>query len=114
MAILNLLLTALLSEATVLEHIKEAGFSEEVAPVMLCIARYESGFDPSVINTNRNGSKDYGLFQINDRWWKEKCDLDKLLDPAYNTKCAKIVYDIQGLEAWVAYKKNREVCNGQS
>lgn len=32
------------------------------------LAYCESRFDPSAIHVNNDGSKDRGLFQINDRW----------------------------------------------
>jgi soluble lytic murein transglycosylase-like protein len=34
------------------------------------IAKVESGFNPSAINFNSNGSYDYGLMQINSSWYK--------------------------------------------
>lgn len=102
-----------LSIAAVLGFIKEAGFPEDVTPVMLCIVELESSLNKNAININKNGSKDYGLFQINDKWWGSKCDVDRLLDPAYNAQCAKIVYDTQGLTAWVAYNNNTELCESR-
>lgn len=37
-------------------------------PAMLAgIARHESGFDPTIIHTNADGSRDFGLMQINER-----------------------------------------------
>ncbi|KAK8724281.1 hypothetical protein OTU49_011317 [Cherax quadricarinatus] len=35
----------------------------------VCIAQYESGFNTAAFNRNRNGSKDYGIFQINSMYW---------------------------------------------
>jgi lysozyme C len=102
-----------LSVAAVLGFIKDAGFSDEVAPVMLCIVELESSFNKNAVNTNRNGSKDYGLFQINDKWWGNKCDVNRLFDPAYNAQCAKLVYDTQGLTAWVAYNNNKQICESR-
>ncbi len=80
---------------------------------MVCVAIHESALKPTAINgkLNRNGSVDYGLFQINDKVWGEKCDVDRLMDPKYNTECAKIVYDNQGLEAWYGYKKHKKKCD---
>lgn len=107
----SLLGAVTLSETETMQHILDAGFSKDIASTMVCIAKHESGLDPSVINTNRDKSKDYGLFQINDRWWGKQCEIGRLLDPAFNTQCAKIVYDTQGLTAWVAYKKHKAKCD---
>lgn len=44
---------------------------------------------------------DYGLNQINSAWF---FDSQKLIsDPAYNMEKARVVYDVQGFEAWVTY-----------
>lgn len=100
-----IMLSSNLTKSEVRNYLIEAGFPTESLGVMTCIAEFESSFNPKAINTNVDGSKDYGLFQINGRWWGRKCDIGHLFDPLYNTKCAKIVYDTQGLDAWVAYKR---------
>ncbi len=67
----------------------EAGAQYGINPLILrAIAKEESDFDPAAINTNSNGTYDYGLMQINSIWrpvlgeerWKE------LGDACYNTK----------------------------
>lgn len=37
--------------------------------VLMATIEAESGWDPKAIGVNLNGSKDYGLCQINDNWW---------------------------------------------
>lgn len=37
--------------------------------VLMATIEAESGWDPKAIGINLNGSKDYGLCQINDNWW---------------------------------------------
>jgi hypothetical protein len=101
-----------LTEMQVYNYAGEAGFNQAEAKTMVCIAKHESAFDPKAINTsNSNGTTDYGLYQINSIWDGKGCRIDKLLDPAYNTACAKRVYDIQGFTAWVAYKKYKDTCD---
>ncbi len=102
---------AQLSEQEVMTHIREAGFPEESVNTMLCVAQHESARRPRAINVNRNGSTDYGLFQINGSVWGSRCEIDRLFDPAYNARCAKIVFDEQGLTAWVAYNKHKALCD---
>ncbi|XP_047499806.1 lysozyme C-like isoform X1 [Penaeus chinensis] len=87
-----------------------------------CIAEYESTFNSAAINTaNWDGSKDYGLFQLNNKYWcgdeygKNVCGIpcsalqdDDLTD---DLACArKVIKDTErwkgkgeGLTAWVAY-----------
>lgn len=46
-----------------------AGLRYGVSPQLLkAIARQESGLNPLAYNSNRNGSVDMGLMQINSRW----------------------------------------------
>ncbi|CAG0924122.1 unnamed protein product [Notodromas monacha] len=83
----------------------------------VCIAKHESTFDTSAINRNYwDGSKDYGLFQINDRYWCSPPDdqnscrvncVDLLDDDIRNdVKCARKIFKIHrrnegnGFLAW--------------
>lgn len=113
MGIVDLIIIAklVMAPTQIGEHLREAGFKESVIPTMICIAKYESAYDAHAVGINKNGSKDLGLFQINERVWKDHCPVDKLLLVRDNIACAKIVYDKQGLEAWVAYKKHRKECD---
>lgn len=53
---------------------------------------------------NRNGTVDWGLFQINDVNWTSKDSASVRLDADANTAKAYDVYKRQGFGAWVAYK----------
>ncbi|MGH0184579.1 UNVERIFIED_CONTAM: hypothetical protein FKN15_015342 [Acipenser sinensis] len=35
----------------------------------VCLAYYESRYNTAAVNHNTDGSTDYGIFQINSRWW---------------------------------------------
>lgn len=100
-----------LTEQQVVKLLQNAGFKQKDIPVMVCTAKHESAFDPQALNVNRDKSIDYGLFQINGRWWSKECNLNKLLDAQYNTYCAKIVFDKQGINAWWGYKRNKTECD---
>lgn len=83
------------------------GVDDKDIDTMMCIAYHESKYKAGAINhSNRNGTKDYGLFQINSIW-KKPCGFtaQELLDVNNNIKCAAYVYEKQGLKAWVTLKK---------
>ena len=82
------------------------GIPEKDVNTLACIAVKESNLNPKAINhRNRNGTKDYGLFQINDVNKKLcKTNSKKLLDVHNNIKCAVKVYTTQNLKAWSTYK----------
>lgn len=102
-----------LSERQVAHHLKLAGFPENVIPTMVCVAKHESRLKTNAVNLNSNGSVDHGIFQINDAWWLSECGVDPegLKDPMVNARCAKTVFDRQGLMAWYGYQKNWAICN---
>ncbi|XP_017063418.1 lysozyme X [Drosophila eugracilis] len=87
-----------------------------------CIAERESNYRTSVVGPpNSDGSNDYGIFQINDRYWCQPsngkfshngCDVDcdELLsdDITESVKCAQTVLREHGFPAWTTWK----YCNG--
>ncbi|XP_023165164.2 lysozyme P [Drosophila hydei] len=89
----------------------------------LCLVEGESSFNTKAINTaNVDNSVDWGLFQINDRYWckpsdgRPSTDLCRLPcrlllsdDIRYSIACAKYIRQQQGFSAWVAWN-NR--CQG--
>ena len=83
------------------------GIEDKDVDILMCIAYHESKFKAKAINhSNKNGTKDYGLFQINSIW-KKPCGFtaQELLDVDNNIKCAAYVYEKQGLTAWVTHRK---------
>lgn len=89
----------------------------------VCAAKFESNFNTQATNRNTDGSTDYGILQINSRWWcndgrtpgsRNLCNIpcSALLssDITASVNCAKkIVSDVHGMNAWVAWR-NR--CKG--
>nr|XP_045596313.1 lysozyme C-like [Procambarus clarkii] len=101
---------------------KTYGLNRDVVKRFVCIAQYESGFNTKALNVNSNGSKDYGIFQLNNQYWcldsrggKNVCKMacsnllnDNLSD---DVRCARtIVRETEswkgkgtGFTAWAAY-----------
>lgn len=81
-------------------------------PVMERIAGCESNHRPEAWNRtkNRNGTEDWGLWQINDIWEDELRTqsiirrMEDLFNPYVNAKAAAVVIEQQGLTAWSCYR----------
>ncbi|KAK7788628.1 hypothetical protein R5R35_013049 [Gryllus longicercus] len=110
------------SKCQVAAQLLRNGFQRKDLPTWVCIAMGESSGNTRAINRhNTDGSVDYGLFQINNRYWcSEKgrgkgCNISckSLLDDniADDSKCARHIAAKQGLDAWVAYKQK---CKGKN
>ncbi|XP_045866627.1 lysozyme C, milk isozyme-like [Meles meles] len=90
----------------------------------VCMAQYESNCNTRAFNgKNANGSRDYGLFQLNSKWWCKNshhssanaCNIpcSKFLDDNINDDvvCAKrVVRDPKCMSAWMAWVKH---CKGK-
>lgn len=81
---------------------RDAGWPRELWPVMVAIAKAESGLRIDAVGgPNSNGTYDYGLLQINS---VHKYDKDRLLtDPIFNAKAGLSIWHGQGLRAWTTY-----------
>ncbi|XP_070791153.1 lysozyme C, milk isozyme-like [Pituophis catenifer annectens] len=91
----------------------------------VCMAFHESSFDTRAEGRpNRNYSRDYGIFQINSRWWynnyqartvngcNKPCSAFTNDDITDDIVCAKrIVRDPQRMNAWVGWKNE---CKGRN
>nr|AXH73012.1 lysozyme [Acipenser dabryanus] len=100
------------------------GYRGYSLPNWVCLSFYESRFNTQAVNHNTDRSTDYGIFQINSRWWcedgktphsKNACNIpcSRLLDDDItdDIQCAKrVVRDPNGMKAWVAWRK---FCEGQ-
>ncbi|XP_030388068.1 lysozyme 1B [Scaptodrosophila lebanonensis] len=94
-------------------------------PLWLCIANFESRYNTHIVGRgNADGSLDYGLFQISDRFWCtppsettyytfNECNVNctELLtdDITRAVQCAKRIKTQQGWTAWSVFG---EFCNG--
>ncbi|XP_062136347.1 lysozyme B [Drosophila sulfurigaster albostrigata] len=97
---------------------------EELAK-WLCIADFESRFNTHVVGqSNADGSKDYGLFQISDRYWcappsntsyyafngcNVNCNELLIDDITAAVRCAQLIRKQQGWTAWSVFP---QFCNG--
>lgn len=87
---------------TIEEKIAET-FPEE-KEIMLAVAKCESNFNQDAVSHTR----DFGVMQINERTWHdtaEEMGLDYKNSEDDNLKLARHIYEVQGLSAWVCYKK---------
>uniref|UniRef100_A0A3Q2QTP6 lysozyme n=1 Tax=Fundulus heteroclitus TaxID=8078 RepID=A0A3Q2QTP6_FUNHE len=91
----------------------------------VCLTQHESNFNTRAINRNTDGSTDYGIFQINSKWWCSdggvsrgngcgiRCSELQTDDVEKAIRCAKrVVDDPNGIGAWVAWKahcQNRDL-----
>jgi len=93
-----------LSEPEVRQVLNKAGFPAKAIPSMLQIAHCESSFSATAENMNRDGSVDFGLFQINERnWGGYNVTKTELSDPYNNARCAYQIWQRQGYGAWGCY-----------
>lgn len=76
------------TSAFAIEHcFEQAGSVYGINPLLLySIAKIESNFNPCAMNKNKDGSYDYGIMQINTRWYRHlgQAGWANLIDPCYN------------------------------
>ncbi|XP_049871327.1 lysozyme-like isoform X2 [Pectinophora gossypiella] len=89
--------------------------SNFVANLRVCLVEAESSRRTDAVGgPDDDGSYDYGLFQINDRYWCNSGDkpgkechvrcADLLSDDiSAASNCTKKIYNIQGFSAWVGW-----------
>ncbi|XP_031433022.1 LOW QUALITY PROTEIN: lysozyme C II-like [Clupea harengus] len=88
----------------------------------ICLAKWESSYNTDAIDHDSDGSTDFGIFQINSRWWcndghsrtANACGIScsELLSPNLSVaiQCAKrVVRDPNGISAWVAWRVHCQV-----
>ncbi|CAK6972529.1 lysozyme C-like [Scomber scombrus] len=86
----------------------------------VCLTKWESTYNTQAINHNTDGSTDYGIFQINSRYWCDdgrtpgsgnacgiKCSELLTNNVGVAITCAKrVVRDPNGIRAWVAWRNH--------
>jgi hypothetical protein len=74
------------AKLTVEETIRKIATEESVDPELAVkVARCESSLNPTALNINTSGSRDRGIFQINDKWHPEVTDAEAF-DVTFSTK----------------------------
>ncbi|MGH3572323.1 MAG: hypothetical protein ACRDUW_10910 [Pseudonocardiaceae bacterium] len=73
---------------------------------MLMIAGAESSWRHLATNHNRNGSTDFGMWQINNAAWPQLFNQFRWDSPQGNAGMASAVYQKQGIHAWVTFNTN--------
>ncbi|KAM9323051.1 lysozyme C-like [Pholidichthys leucotaenia] len=100
------------------------GFSGVSLANWVCLTRWESDYNTKAINHNTDGSTDYGIFQINSRYWchdtttpghtYNECNINcselQSDDVTASVNCAKRIVRQQGISAWYGWLNN---CKGQ-
>lgn len=79
-----------------------AGFTGDNLPIAVAVAYAESSGNTSATHHNRNGTVDYGLWQINSSHSGE-FNMSNWSDGAANARMAYQVWKMQGWNAWVTY-----------
>ncbi|XP_049738980.1 alpha-lactalbumin [Elephas maximus indicus] len=92
------------------------GYAGITLPEFTCTIFHISGYDTQTI-VNNNGSTEYGLFQISNKYWcrdhqipqsRNICDIscDNFLDDDLtdDMMCAKKILDSKGIDYWLAHK----------
>ncbi|XP_053612493.1 lysozyme-like [Plodia interpunctella] len=104
------------------KELRRQGFPESKMTNWVCLVENESGRRTDITSkVNTNGSRDYGLFQINDKYWCSKtstpgkdCNVTcrQLLtdDITKASTCAKKIYKRHGFLAWYGWRNH---CQGK-
>ncbi|CAK1540729.1 unnamed protein product [Leptosia nina] len=103
------------------KELRKQGFPENEMRNWVCLVENESSRRTDLVSKkNTNGSRDYGLFQINDKYWcsnngkpGKDCNVacDQLItdDITRASNCAKKVFKRHGFNAWYGWKNH---CQG--
>nr|ACH56920.1 salivary lysozyme [Simulium vittatum] len=109
------------TDCELVRALRQNGFPETQLRDWACLIFAESSRQTQLTHKNRNGSTDYGLFQINSKYWcgtgkkggdcNVRCeDLldDNIVD---DSKCAKKIFKRHGFKAWYGWQSK---CQGKA
>jgi soluble lytic murein transglycosylase-like protein len=71
---------------------------------LLAVAKAESGLNPKAVNLNQDGSKDFGLFQLNDKWYKDIVFDEATEDPEMSARIAARRFKQGFMSDWTSVK----------
>lgn len=77
--------------------------ADAVIAVAISIAENGSGNPAALSGTNRDGSRDLGLWQVNSGWWPQFGGAQALSQPLNNARAAFAIYGRQHWCAWSTY-----------
>jgi len=115
-----------LSPCQVATYLRNVGIPEYDVGKLTCASLYESSRNCQAVGTvNPDGSQDYGVLQVNSKYWCSAsngvvttshpgCHMtcsQVVANCANGFACAKIVYDAQGVTAWYGYSGHRSTCD---
>ncbi|KAM9456631.1 lysozyme C-like [Clarias gariepinus] len=102
------------------------GFNGVTLAQWVCLAKYVSDFNTNKVVVDIDGSTDFGIFQISNRWWCTdgkfksangcKLSCSELIkdDITKSIACAKTILKEQGPKAWVAWSNKCKACEAAS
>uniref|UniRef100_A0A161MHZ4 lysozyme n=1 Tax=Triatoma infestans TaxID=30076 RepID=A0A161MHZ4_TRIIF len=111
-----------MTECELANTLENAGFSKDKLKDWVCLAKAVSSLNTTAVGGPKSaGSYEYGIFQINDRYWCDKnqkgkgCTVkcsDLILedDIDYSVACARIIYNINGFSEWFGWIRD---CKGK-
>ena len=89
---------------TIEQTIRTIAQSESVDPdLAVRVAKCESSLNTQAINTNADGSRDRGIFQINNKWHPEVTD-EQAFNPVFSTQFFCKAFKAGNLSWWSASK----------
>lgn len=87
-------------------------FPQDVWDTACRVMLAESGGRPGATHVNKNGSKDIGLFQLNEVHAKKVGgNIESLYDIQTNVRLAGAIYERQGWNPWAVCKNGRVNCS---
>lgn len=103
-----------LSDIQIATVARQAGFPADQIATAVAVCLAESGGDPLSVNINGGstdapGSKDLGLWQINDRFNADALAMGDWRDPATNARMALHAFQGRGWKDWTTFVKGRHL-----